>query len=166
MARRTCPVRGPARVTHITKPVGGGRQLLTQELLGAGATSDVSGGGDRHGAAFSSERSRASRARGSSADDVEGGGDDDVDVDAVERVGGREVGGLAETGHPEVGRPSPSGARPSRALVLGSTHEEIAIEDIGPEDVIALSGDAREQIVRSGHETELLDLGETKGMAA
>jgi hypothetical protein len=51
-------------------------------------------------------------------------------------------------------------------LVLDSTHEEIAAEDIGPEDVIALSGDAREQIVRGGHETELLDLGETKGMAA
>lgn len=52
------------------------------------------------------------------------------------------------------------------AGVRETTDEEIAAEDIGSEDVIALDGDAWEHISRGGHETQLLDLAETDGMRA
>lgn len=52
------------------------------------------------------------------------------------------------------------------AGVRDASDEELAAEDIGTEDVIALSGDAWDHIARGGHETELLDLAETSGIAA
>jgi hypothetical protein len=50
--------------------------------------------------------------------------------------------------------------------VRDESEEEIAAEDIGSEDVIALDGGAWEHIARGRHETELLDLAETDGMPA
>lgn len=61
-----------------------------------------------------------------------------------------------------------TGARDLRALagVRDQTDEEIAMEEIGDEDEIALSREAWQEITRTGNESFLLDLAETDGMRA
>ena len=56
--------------------------------------------------------------------------------------------------------------RRTPAGVRDESDELIAAQDLGSEDVIALSGDAWQALCREGDETELLDLAETDGRAA
>lgn len=60
-----------------------------------------------------------------------------------------------------------TGTRDLRAMagLREQTDEEIAMEEVGDEDMITLSGPAWEQISRAGQESTLLDLAETDGMA-
>ena len=56
--------------------------------------------------------------------------------------------------------------RPTLAGLRDESDELTATDDLGSEDHIALSGEAWEAICRGGHDTGLLDMAETEGMAA